>query len=106
MKATKFVIFALLLFATGSLFAQTQTPRVDKREANQEARIKQGVKSGELTEGEAKKLKRQQNKIQRHEMKAKSDGVVTPGEKAKLHREQKRASKNIYRKKNNNRDKQ
>ncbi len=80
---------------------QDQTPRVDKREARQQKRINQGVKSGRLTPKEAARLEKQQARIKRNEAKAKADGKVTPKERAKLTREQNRASRNIYRKKHN-----
>lgn len=80
---------------------QDQTPRADKREAIQKQRIKQGVKSGELTKPEARRLAREQRKIKKDEAAAKSDGTVTPAERAKLQREQNRASRKIARKKNN-----
>jgi len=80
---------------------QDKTPRVHKREVRQQKRIQQGVKSGQLTPKEAKRLEKQQAKIRRDKAKAKADGKVTPKERAKLNREQNRANKNIYRKKHN-----
>jgi hypothetical protein len=96
----KLLVFAVL-FAVGALSvtAQTATPRVTKRQVQQQARIKQGVKSGELTAKETRKLERQQAKIAIDKAKAKSDGVVTPAERKKLNREQNRASRRIYRQK-------
>jgi len=49
--------------------AATSTPRIDQREANQHARIQQGVKSGQLTRHEAR------NKIYRlkHNDRTRSD---------------------------------
>ena len=76
-----------------------ETPVIDRREQNQKARIKQGVKSGELTKKETRRLAAEQKKIRHDEKKAKADGVVTPQEKAKIRKEQKRASKDIYRQK-------
>ena len=87
----------------GSALAQTHTPVVTKRQHNQQARIRQGVKSGELTRGETRRLERGEAKIQRDKMKAKSDGRVTPGERAKLNREENRESRRIYHAKHNNR---
>lgn len=78
-------------------------PGVDRRQANQQRRIGQGVQSGALTPGETIRLEKQQAHIQRAERRAEADGVVTPAERAKLHRKQNRASRNIYRKKHNNR---
>jgi len=87
-----------LVFA-GSAFAQTATPNIDKRQANQEKRIEQGVKSGELTSKETAKLEKREAKLQSDKQKAKADGVVTKQERAKLQHEANRDSKAIYRQK-------
>ncbi len=81
--------------------ASKATPVVRKRQVHQQARIKQGVNSGQLTPAETRRLEAQQGKIQADKLEAKSDGTVTAAERAKLHREQDRASRNIYRKKHN-----
>jgi hypothetical protein len=92
---------AAALFALAALpvAAQTSTPRVDQRQANQEARIQQGVQSGELTNKEAAKLEAGQAKVQAKEDKAKADGVVTPKERAKLTKAQNKQSKKIAKQK-------
>lgn len=77
----------------------TKTPLIDARQKEQKARIKQGVKSGELTRHETKRLAVEQKKIKRDEAKAKSDGKVTPQERKRLLHEQNRASKDIYKQK-------
>ena len=100
MKRILILVLAAVLFGSVS-FAQTATQKVTKRQHHQQQRIKQGVKSGELTKGEAARLEAQQGRIAVDKAKAKSDGVVTPKERAKLNREQNRASRNIYRKKHN-----
>ena len=91
------------LLALGVVFtsAQTATPRVTKRQVTQQARIKEGVKSGQLTPAETRRLERQQAKIAVDKSKAKSDGVVTPKERTKLTKEQNRASRRIARLKHN-----
>jgi len=105
MKLSKVLIGAAIVSASVvGAYAQDKTPVVDQREQNQEKRIDQGVKSGELTNGEAAKVEAQQAKIKTDEAKAKSDGKVTKKERAKLKREQNRASRNIYRKKHNKRN--
>lgn len=87
--------FALVL-ATGAAQAQNaDTPGIDKRQANQEKRIDQGIASGELTKREARRLERQQNRIDRAEAAAKADGKVTKKERAGLHHMQDKASANI-----------
>ncbi len=80
--------------------AQTATPRATKRQVNQQVRIKEGKKSGELTEKEAAGLKAQQRHIRRTKRRAKADGVVTGKEKAKIQRKQNRANRSIRRQKN------
>jgi hypothetical protein len=91
------VLFALLAVGLATVTAQTATPRVTKRQIHQQARIKEGVKSGELTPGETRKLERQEAKIAVDKAQAKLDGVVTPRERAKLNREQNRASRRVAR---------
>ena len=80
-------------------FAQANTPLVDQRQANQERRIDQGVASGSLTQREANRLDRGQDRVDNMENRAKSDGVVTRGERARMHQAQDRQSARIYRQK-------
>ena len=94
MKKILFSSLIALSFAIAAS-AQTATPVVDAREHNQKARIKNGVKTGELTKVEAQKLRAEQRRIKLAEAKAKSDGTVTPAERAKLDAKQDRASKRI-----------
>ena len=97
------VLMALVAIGLTSVTAQTATPRATKRQFKQQARIHQGVKSGELTPVEKRRLQRQQLRIQHDKRVAKSDGVVTRSERARIAREQNRASKRIYRMKHNDR---
>jgi len=77
--------------------------KVDDRRENQQDRIAQGVKSGQLTAGETAKLENQQRGInqQVHADRAANGGKLTAGEKAQVNHEQNAASKNIYNKKHN-----
>lgn len=93
------LVTAALAVATLGAYAQTATPRVDQREANQQARIANGAASGELTGKETNRLEKEQAKINTAEANAKADGTVTKGERKKLHRMQNKASKDIYRQK-------
>lgn len=95
----KGVAIAIAMVFAGGAFAQTATPNIDKRQANQEKRIEQGVKSGELTKNETARLEKREAKLQADKEKAKSDGVVTKKERAKLQHEANRDSKAIYRQK-------
>ena len=69
------------------------------RPARQEARIRQGERTGELTPREANRLERREGRIQQEKRDARADGRVTPGERAKIRREENRASRAIYREK-------
>jgi len=76
---------------------------VGQRRENQQDRIAQGIKSGQLTAGETAKLENQQKGINqqvRADRKA-NGGKLTAGEKAQINKEQNQASKNIYNKKHN-----
>jgi len=83
----------------GAAPSSMQDPRIQQRMQNQESRIDQGVKSGELTPKEAEKLEAEQAKIRQTEQRMKSDGNLTPKEREKLHNMQDRASDHIYRQK-------
>jgi hypothetical protein len=87
---------ALALASSASYAAEPQTPRVDQREANQQARIDAGVASGQLTARETNRLDKQQARVASVEAKDKADGTVTAKERQQLHRMQNRASKNIH----------
>jgi hypothetical protein len=77
-------------------------PGIQERELKQQQRIQQGIKSGQLTPGEATRLENQQSRIKATEDRMKADGKLTPGERARLTQRQNCASRNIYRKKHNN----
>lgn len=94
------LLAAALLAATTTLAAaQTNTPGIDARQANQQQRIDQGVKSGQLNQKEAARLQKGQANVQKMEDKAKSDGVVTKGERARITAAQDRQSRRIFKQK-------
>ena len=91
--------------AVGALFSGTVLAQQGtvQRDVNQQERIEQGLKSGQLTTGEASRLEAEQARIQRDQSRAMRDGTVTPAEKARLANEQIRASRDINRLDNNGR---
>jgi hypothetical protein len=91
--------------ALGSLpvLAQTNSPWIDQREANQQNRINQGVNSGKITPQEYNHLENRQNRIITAENQMKADGHYTPAERARTWRMLNRSSRQIYRDKHNNR---
>lgn len=74
-------------------------PGVNARQERQEDRIRQGVRSGELTRRETRRLVETQRDIRQLERAYKSDGRLTRAERRDLHREQNQASRQIYRQK-------
>ena len=91
-----FVALAVVSLSVGSVQAQ-----IVKHEKYQHHRIKQGVRSGELTPEERRKLALQQRDIHHDTRAARADGVVTPMERKEIREDQKKASHSIYRKKHN-----
>jgi len=77
------------------------TPGINKRQANQEKRIQQGVRSGQLTGREAARLQKGQARVARMKRRAKSDGTVTKRERARIQHQQNVQSRRIARKKHN-----
>jgi len=124
---TNKILQSLLVVAAGSLMfigsasAQTQTsktsgagpgqvdpghPRVNqvnRRETRQQARIAQGVKSGQLAPGEAKRLDRGEQRLEKNEKKdmAKDGGHLTKQDQRQLNREANHMNKRIYADKHN-----
>lgn len=103
MKTVSIIAAAALAVVTTTGFAQTKdplaTPGIDKRQENQQKRIDQGVKSGQLNEKEAARLERRQDRIEKMEEKAKADGKVTAKERARIHQAQDQQSRQIHREK-------
>ena len=89
----------LVSIAAMAQTASPATPRVDAREVKQDARIQQGVASGQLTPKETYRVEKEQAAINRVEAKAKADGTVTKAERQRLNHLQNRASKDTYRQK-------
>jgi hypothetical protein len=83
--------------------AQYGNNKAGQRRENQQDRIAQGVKSGQLTAGETAKLENQQKGINQQVKadRAANGGKLTTGEKQQINKEQNQASKNIYNKKHN-----
>jgi methylthioribose-1-phosphate isomerase len=101
MKA-KLFLAAAIMFSLGISSASAQ---VRQNAKNQHKRIKQGVRSGELTKPEAINLAKDQREIRQDVREAKrNDGVITATERKDIRQDQRQASRKIYRKKHNNRD--
>jgi len=75
----------------------------NEREANQDQRIANGLRSGQMTSGEAARAERTQSKIdqQVHDDRVANGGKLTNQEKQQVNQEQNAASKQIYNEKHN-----
>jgi hypothetical protein len=97
---TKVVAVAVIL---GAIFNSADA-QIKQHAKNQQHRIAQGVRSGELTKRETKNLVADQKNIRREVRSAKADGNVTRAERRDIRRDQRQAKRKIHRKKHNNRD--
>jgi uncharacterized membrane protein YebE (DUF533 family) len=99
------ITLSLLTLATTTLPGiagpKARTPGVKQRQGLQHHRIKQGVKSGQLTPEEAKNLKQEEQAIQTEKKAYKADGVVTRAERKDLHQDLNQASRDIHADKHN-----
>lgn len=75
--------------------ASAQDYRIDRRQDMQQHRIEQGIRSGEITRGEAYRLQTEQARIRELERDAKRDGRVDRHEAARIERAQDQASRHI-----------
>lgn len=91
----KIILLVAALF-TCSIVANAQANNSQKQ------RVKQGVKSGEITKAEAGKIREQRKEVIAEVKKAKADGTVTKEEKKDIKQERKDANKAIIRAKHNN----
>jgi hypothetical protein len=73
---------------------------INQRERRQQRRIRQGVRSGELTHRETRHLERREGRLRRNEWRARrSGGGLNTHERRRLQREENRTSRSIYRQK-------
>jgi hypothetical protein len=90
------IIVASILMAIGavSAFAQTTADTI-QRDVNQQTRIENGLKDGNLTTKEAGRLEREQSQIEKLQAKDLKDGKLSPRERAQLRKAQDKASLDI-----------
>lgn len=65
----------------------SSTPGIDNMQSDIGQRIDEGLRSGRISQREARMLRRQNRAIERHEAAYKSDGVVTQQERRQLRNE-------------------
>jgi len=102
------VMIAGILPMTGLAQGNGCRPRYDninRREYSQRNRIRNGIRSGELTRGEANRLINQQRRIESFERRSRlDDGRLDWQERRRLDRMLDRSNRDIYRQKNDRQD--
>ena len=111
MNSTRKIAFlgalAILALPVVAQTTSTVTPvtgqSIQNRKENQQDRIGQGVKSGELTAGETTNLEKKEADVnhEEHDMRKMDDGKLTTADKKTLTQQQNQLSKQIYQDKHN-----
>lgn len=99
MKLTQIALASGLLFCAA---AQAQTVATDTaRNTDQQQRIENGLKTGQLSTHEAATLENQEQRIDRTESRDTRNGTLTAADKAQIQREQNHVSGDIHADKHN-----
>lgn len=82
---------------------ENKKPTIQQRKHNQQRRIHQGVKSGELTRHETGTLEKQEHALNREErnMRKMDNGHLTKQDRKTIRQQQNHMSKEIYKDKHN-----
>ena len=105
----KLVSFAIAAMLTATCFARTDSddkkPTIRQRKENQQDRIHQGVKSGQLTRGERRHIEKKEHALNQEErdMRKMDHGKLTKQDRKTLNQQQNQVSKQIYKDKHNKR---
>lgn len=98
-------LFVAATFVLGASAASMAASRgINKREYREQQRINEGIRSGELTHREARRLESGLARIRVDERFARADGYLTYRERERLERELNRESHSIYRQKHDGQD--
>jgi hypothetical protein len=85
--------------APDAAWAWNPRPSINQLERREQVRISRGIRSGELTRPEARRLEAQQGRIRVNERFARADGRITPTERHRLNTQLRHANRSIYRQK-------
>jgi hypothetical protein len=111
MKFVTAVLASTLVIAPAAMIAQTTpTPgahdyNINQRKVDQQDRIANGVKNGQLTAGQTARLEHQEAGINKeeHGMRAQDNGHLTKQDRQTIHAQQNQESRRIYRDKHDGR---
>ena len=97
---TKLALTAALIVSAPAFADQyPRSHNINHEQYNQQQRIQQGNRSGQLTPNESRYLKSQEHSLQQEKRQYKSDGSLSPQERQNLHQDLNTLSKEIYRQK-------
>jgi hypothetical protein len=103
MRARKSVRIGAVAALSSLLFAAVAAAegRIEQREENQQRRIAQGVRSGQLTPRETARLERRESRLngEVHHLRKDDGGKLTSRERRIVNRQQNRLSRHIDRQK-------
>ncbi len=103
MKLASFAIAATLALTPAVIFAQSAPnqpdPTINQRKVDQQGRIAQGVRSGDLSASQTARLEHQEAGINKEErgMRAQDNGHLTAQDRKTINHQQNVESKRIYR---------
>lgn len=97
------ILTVSLVAGLGLAASAANAQGVDQRHWNQQERIQQGVRSGEITPGEHRRLEMQQRSIRNQEarMRWRNGGHLSPHQRWVLQHREARANAHIYNAKHN-----
>jgi hypothetical protein len=101
-KTTLVTILGTTLLA-GLLPIASSAETINQREHREQVRIRQGIRSGELTRAEARRLEAEQARIRANERRSRRDGLDAK-ERRRLQNQLHRASRDIRRQKHDRQD--
>lgn len=93
------IILGISMAVSQVSLAEGKMNRGQKRQMQQQTRIRHGVQNGELNRHETQQLRREQRQNRMMKKQALADGEVSHEERRQLHQAQREASRNIYREK-------
>jgi hypothetical protein len=94
-------VMGMAAFLSLAMAAPSLAAAPGQREARQQARVEQGLRSGQLNGREAARVEKKEAKVNAEIRadRAENGGKLTPAERAKVQRQQNRMSREIYRQK-------
>ena len=94
-RTIPYAVLSGSLLVGGGAYAQSMST-IDQRQDYQQDRIEHGIRDGQITSSEARRLEQGERAIDRAQARATADGVVTPQERARIDRMTDRESREIY----------